>query len=90
MNKIIIGTGIFLQENPVCSEQDIQDFLIQHFDEIRIELKEIKNCLEVLVLAGFLEKIGELYSPKIFTIVKQNKTKVLFDQTETKLWNMEA
>lgn len=90
MNKIIIGTGIFLKENPVCSEQEIQDFLIQHFDEIRIELKEIKNCLDVLVLAGFLEKIGELYSPKLFTLIKQDKKELLFDQLEVKLWNMEA
>ena len=73
LNKIIIGTGIFLQENPVCSKQEIQDFLIQHFDDIRIELKEIEQCLDVLVLAGFLEKTGELYSPKIFIIVKENK-----------------
>lgn len=87
---IVIGTGLFLQENPVCSSQDIQDFIVKQLDEIRIELKEIKHCLDTLVLAGFLEQTGELYSPKVFTIVKSDKKEVLFDQTETKLWSMEA
>lgn len=90
INKIIIATGIYLQENNSCTPQNIQDFTIKHFDEIRIPLKEIEDWLNILVLAGFVEKFDSekyrLKNQEIKPVVEKDKFPLF---QERKLWSIE-
>jgi hypothetical protein len=83
--NIILATGKYLKENVVCSDKDIQHFLITELDYVNLPLKNIRDVLDVLAESGFLEKTGETYSPKYFQYQKKKEQK--FDQTPVRQWH---
>jgi len=83
--NIILATGKYLKENVVCSDKDIQHFLITELDYVNLPLKTIRDVLDILVESGFLEKKEELYSPKYFQYQKKKTQK--FDQTPIRQWH---
>ena len=84
--NIILSIGKYLQDNVVCSDTDVQHFIVVDRDDVYLPLKNVRENLEFLVLCGFLEKHGDkLYSPKYFQYVKSNSEQ-LFDQLPIKMW----
>lgn len=85
---IVVCIGRNLMVNPACSAQDIQDDLaIEPSFGYRPELKDIKNILEVLVSANFIEKFNDtLYTLKYKNEIKENKKSPSFSDREIPLW----
>ena len=84
----VLAIGKYLQENVVCSPADIQHFLVVEYDYVHIPLKNVREVLETLEVSGFLEKTGEVYSPRYFT-KKEPENKRVFDGLPVKNWHRE-
>ena len=85
---IVVCIGRNLIVNPVCSAQDIQNDLANEPSfGYRPELKDIKNILEVLVSANFIEKFNDtLYTLKYKNEVKESIKPSVSTDREIPLW----
>ena len=82
--NILLSVGKFLKDNVVCSDKDIQQFLVTDLDYVIVPLPKIREHLKFLEICGFIEKTGEVYSPKYFQYIP--KPSVKFDQLPIKMW----
>jgi len=86
---IILYVGKYLQENEFVSALDIQNYIVQ--DEqgtggYRIELARIDRMLSILLLAGFVEEVGNrIYTLKNKTIVHETIVKNVIPLAELRV-----
>ena len=84
-SKLLIFAGQIFKTDEFVSAQDLQHFITLDIENgYMIPLAEVSVILDILTFAGFLEKIGTVYTPVRKEYTKKESTVANWDKNNIK------